>query len=409
MIVEKFIFENGIKLIYEKREGKLTSFCLGFRAGALEDGDKLGIAHCVEHMVFKAVEGMSESEINTKMDALFGFNNAMTNYPYAVYYGTCESTDFNEAFSLYSNIVFHPLFPEKGFSEEIDVILEELKEWKDDNERLLEDELFYNKFNKIRIKYPIIGTTSSIKDITLDNIKKFHLKYYVPNNCTISVVTSLDLEFIKKIIYENTKDLYKKPIDSFNNFLYEEGNLNSFYKKRRDINGAKILYSFNLGNLSQKEVCALEIFNNYFGVGTSSLLYEAIRTKNGLAYEVSSYLKKEMGIKEYFIYVGTSKDKVEKAVKIIDELLNNLVCHKENFKSIDIKKIKKAMNLKNEIRMERSIELAKELSMGEIMFNDAHNFKAYLNYEFTYEDIYRTFIKILKSKAVEVFLPEWFF
>ncbi len=132
--MEKIIFKNGIKLLYKKAENNLTSFTIGFNAGAnREENSELGIAHVVEHMLFKGTSSRTEYEINKLCDETFGFCNAMTNYPYVVYYGTTLDEDFEKGFEIYSDILLNPSFPLNGFKEEIEVICEELKEWKDDS------------------------------------------------------------------------------------------------------------------------------------------------------------------------------------------------------------------------------------------------------------------------------------
>ena len=158
------ILNNGIKLIYEFRTADITSFCIGFNAGALEeiDGFKLGIAHAVEHMVSKGTKTRNEKEINSLCDKIFGFENAMTNFPYVVYYGTSLSEDFKKGLELYSDIILNPVFPEVGFKEEMNIILEELKEWSDDIYQHCEDSLLYNAFSKKRIKNLIIGTEQRV-------------------------------------------------------------------------------------------------------------------------------------------------------------------------------------------------------------------------------------------------------
>ena len=109
----KCTLDNGLEFIYEYREGSLTSFCIGFNGGALEEeGYNLGTAHAVEHMLYKGTYKKSEEEINNLCDELFGFNNAMTNYPYTIYYGTLSSEDFGKGFELLSDIVMNPIFPD---------------------------------------------------------------------------------------------------------------------------------------------------------------------------------------------------------------------------------------------------------------------------------------------------------
>jgi predicted Zn-dependent peptidase len=127
--MEKIILKNGVKLIYKSAENNLASFTIGFNAGANREGNnELGIAHVVEHMLFKGTDSLTEYQINKLCDETFGFCNAMTNYPYAVYYGTTLDEDFEKGLEIYSDILLNPTFPTEGFKEEIDVICAELKE-----------------------------------------------------------------------------------------------------------------------------------------------------------------------------------------------------------------------------------------------------------------------------------------
>ena len=122
--VEKVILKSGVKVLYEKVPGNITSFTIGLEAGANSEAyNNLGIAHAVEHMVFKGTHSKSEKEINDLCNEYLGFHNAMTNYPYVVYYGSSLKEDFKSAFKVYFDIVFNPAFREEGFKEEIAVIL----------------------------------------------------------------------------------------------------------------------------------------------------------------------------------------------------------------------------------------------------------------------------------------------
>ncbi len=64
----------------------------------VENKEEIGMAHALEHILFKGNEKLKEDEINEKLDDLFGFNNAMTNFPYVIYYGTTAKEDFEEGF-----------------------------------------------------------------------------------------------------------------------------------------------------------------------------------------------------------------------------------------------------------------------------------------------------------------------
>ncbi|MDU5261925.1 MAG: insulinase family protein, partial [Clostridium celatum] len=127
--MKDFIFNNGLKLIYKKSNSELTSIAISLNAGAGRDEDILGVAHATEHMVYKGTKSRNEKQINEELSNIFGFQNAMTNYPYVVYYGTLLSEDLEAGIELFSDILINPSFSEDGFKEEIDVIIEELKEW----------------------------------------------------------------------------------------------------------------------------------------------------------------------------------------------------------------------------------------------------------------------------------------
>lgn len=397
--------KNGVKVIYEYRPGEITSFCIAFKAGASveEKESEYGLAHAVEHCIFKGTKTRNELEINKLFDENFGFNNAMTNFPYVIYYGTTLSKDFEKGFELYSDILINPTFPSEGFEEEKNIIVEELKEWKDDKEQLCEDELFKNAFEKVRIKECIIGKENTIKSLTLEDIKSFYKKYYVPSNCTIGIVSSLKEEEALKIIEE-----YMLPFSSDNkvNFEYEyENNKAGIFYAKRDMEGARIQYVFPIDKLTDKEIGALRIFNCIFGEGTSSLLYDKIRTKYGLAYEVYSKIKNEGGIKLYSINMGTSKKNINKSIELINEVLKYSKELKGYFTEKKIEQIQKNIKLKRALALERSIQLSKELCTYDIMYGSCKD--VYYDYEYDLDEtfIMETINKVLIKPSIQVLEP----
>jgi predicted Zn-dependent peptidase len=366
------MFKNGVKLIYEYRQSEITSFCIGFNAGALEETNKfpLGTAHAVEHMVSKGTKTRSEKEINVLCDKIFGFENAMTNFPYVIYYGTSLLEDFEKGFELYSDIVLNPAFRKEGFKEEISIILEELKEWKDDLYQHCEDSLLYNAFKDKRIKNLIIGTEESIKSITLNEIKSFYEEYYTPENCVISVCSSLNFEKVIFII-DRYLGSWQREFKEINREIKEINTPGIFIEKVSGINGTKIQYLFNIDELNDNEVKALTMFNVVFGEGISSILFEEIRTKRGLAYDVGSSIKNERGIKFFTINLSTSPKNVESVINIINNKIKELKNVNNIVSSEKIKELSKTIKLKRQLKLEKSIQLCKELSTYELMYGDA--------------------------------------
>jgi len=431
--LQEYVLSNNLKLVYKPSESGLTSICISLDAGAGVEKEKLGIAHATEHMIYKGTKNRSEEKINEDLSNIFGFNNAMTNYPYVIYYGTFLSEDLKEGVELFSDILINPDFKEDGFKEEMDVIKEELKEWDEELEQYCEDKLFFNSFKSRRIRYPIIGTEESLESITLNDIKEFYNRYYFPENTTIVIISSIEFDKVIHIVnkyfgkWENNLKASVKEECNYkielkddivinesikNNLLdtnieYEQPRLNLFRNKREGIKTCKVQIVCPIDELSEKEIKAFRIFNQYFGEGVNSILYDTLRTKNGLIYDVITKISNENYIKLYKITFGTSKEKLEKALRLFNECVEN-ICNlnklEESISDDTIKKLVKSYKLKRLFREEQSIILAKELATYDTMFGD---YKIYMDEisdlnELSKNIIFKVGKKVLTNLTIQI-------
>lgn len=404
--MKEIILDNNLKLIYKHSESELTSICISLNAGAGIEVEKMGVAHAVEHMVYKGTKTKSESQINEQLSSIFGFQNAMTNYPYVIYYGTLLNEDLNSGVELFSDILLNPEFDEKGFKEEMEVIKEELDEWDEEIEQFCEDKLFYNIFNKRRIKNPIIGTKESLDNLTVTDLKRFYEENYFPENTSISIITSIDFNSVKEII-DKYFGMWKSKVirrnSYINNIEYEKIDASKIQiTKRQGIKNAKVQMIFPLDKLNFKELNAFRLFNQYFGEGVNSILFDALRTKNSLVYDVITRISNENYLKMYKITFTTSKENVNKAVELVMNLIKEINLKDEL--GIRLESLIKSYKLKRLFREEQSIILAKELATYDTMFGD---YKIYENElgkidEITETDILNSAKKVLKNSAVQV-------
>lgn len=402
----EYVLENGIKILYKNINSKLTSICIGIDAGAARDGNILGLAHATEHMVFKGTKTRSEHEINNIFDKYFAFHNAMTNYPYVIYYGTLLEEDIEVGVDILSDILINPSFPFEGFEEEMSVIMQELKEWDEDIEQYCEDKLFFNAFEKSRLKYPIIGSIEGLREITLSNLKEFYEENYFPQNTSITVLSSLDFENVKSIInrffgnwINNKKKNSKKNIEEPKNGI--------FIEEKDGIKVTRVEMIFSIKDLADSELKALKLFDGLFCGGSNSILFDELRTKRGLVYDVSSVISHESDIKLYKIMFTTSKENYKKAIKIVEECIKKLKKYDENLDDKKIEEISKKIKLKQLFKEEQNIQLAKEISTYSVMFND---YKVYENMvdnldNVLVEDVIKVACDVLKNSTIQVIKP----
>ncbi|EJO5346113.1 insulinase family protein [Clostridium botulinum] len=403
--MKKIKLKNGIRVIYKKTLSNISSIAIGFNGGALEEKNDFpfGTAHAVEHMVSKGTIDRTEKEINILADSIFGFENAMTNYPYVVYYGSFLKEDLEKALDFYSDILLNPKFKEEAFHEEKSIILEELKEWREDPYQFCEDEMLKNSLKKRRIKELIIGNEKSIGNITLNHIKDFYNRYYTPENCVITIVTSINREETIKSVNKFFESFNKEYV-KIEEVKCESRKERIYTSYKEGIEGAKIIYSYDIYDLNKEEILALKIFNEIFAEGTSSILYHNIRTENSLAYDVGSNLKDERGIKLLDFYIGTSKEKVNKAISIMDKILEDIIYCQKYFTEKNIDRAIKSIKLKKAIRYEMSIRLALDSTIYELMYNDRLSMDNYIDKLslIREEDIINVLKKVLKNKVIQI-------
>ena len=403
----EYKLDNGLKLIYYNSNNNLTSFSIGLEAGAIVEEQVLGLAHATEHMVYKGTKNRTEKQINKELSNLFGFNNAMTNYPYVIYYGTLLNEDFEKGLEVFSDILINPTFKEEGFKEEMDVIVQELNEWSEDVEQYVEDTLFYNSYSNNRLKYPIIGRHKDLKLITRDQIKEFYKKYYIPNNTTIAVVSSLQFEQVKDIVekhfasWESRKEIIvknKQPI------IKED----IYIGYRKDINSAKAEIIFDISKLSIEELNGFRIFNEYFGEGIDSLLFDELRTKKGLVYDVLTQISCEKNINLYKITLSTNKSKINEAINIVNNLIENVDKYTNKFTNENIQLFAKKIKVKKLLNEEKSIQLAKELSTYSVMYKkeNVHNLYYNVDKSVSKEYIIDCAKKVFKHKSIQIVYPK---
>ena len=406
--MKDIILENNLKLIYRHTENELTSICISVNAGAGMERDKMGVAHAVEHMVYKGTKKRSEAEINEQLSSIFGFQNAMTNYPYVIYYGTLLNEDLERGLELFSDIILNPKFDEYGFQEEMAVIKEELEEWDEEVEQFCEDKLFYNTFNERRIKYPIIGTRKSLDSINLDDIRNFYEDNYFPENASISVISSMKFEDVLNTVskyFGEWNSKVERRCCLCNDIEYEKIDKEELsFDKRDGVKNAKVQIIFPLENLTYKELNAFRIFNQYFGEGVNSILFDTLRTKNSLVYDVLTKISHENYLKMYKITFTTSKENVEKSIGLVMNLVRDIYCKKELFDDIQLKKLIKSYKLKRLFREEQSIILAKELATYDTMFGNYNIYCDEFNAidEVTIEDVLDCAKKVLNNSSVQI-------
>lgn len=200
---------NGLRVVHKPIESNV-SYC-GFivNAGTRDEApDQYGMAHFVEHMLFKGTDKRRAYHIINRMENVGGELNAFTNKEETVVYSVFLEQHFSRAIELLSDITFHSNFPQSEIEKEVEVIIDEIHSYEDSPSELIFDEFENLVFDHSQIGHNILGSAELLQNFDGQMAKAFINKFYNPSNM---VFFSLGRTDFKKIVYYAEKYLSTIP------------------------------------------------------------------------------------------------------------------------------------------------------------------------------------------------------
>ncbi len=307
--------ESGIEIIFDRLESVSTcSVGVFVKTGSRDEADhEEGISHVLEHMIFKGTPKRDYFQISEEVDYLGASINAHTSKEETVFHINALTEFLGKSVDILFDIVTNSIIDEAELEKEKDVIIEEIRMYKDTPDDLV-FELNYS--NAILGQYgkPIIGTEESVKELSVETIRKYYKERYTKDNIIISVSGNFDKDEIVAKVNEYFGKLNEKKIDRRNNFDFNFKGGESLHIK--DINQVNICITHEGMSYTDENRIYIDISANIMGGSMSSRLFQEIREKNGLAYSVYTYNQyyKDGGI--ISTYIGTNKENYKDAINI---------------------------------------------------------------------------------------------
>lgn len=290
-----------------------------------EPDNLLGISHFIEHTVFRKTKKRSLKKIKLPIEQVGGILNAWTDKESTVYYAKVPSTFFKTAFQILKELVFEPDFIEKNVELERKIILQEYY-----SDQEIPEQRLFNKFFENLIEGPhsksIIGTEETIKSITLEDIVNFHNEMYTPYNMKLILAGYVEPEDLKMVKELSLEDGFKT---AKHKSKLKTGIVCDKFNETQQMH---FLFSHEGIPLTDEEYAyPAMVLNTLLSSGMSSLLFEYIREKKGLVYDISTtnIQSKEWGV--FSIYAATSVENSEKLFKELFSLLKNFNLTKKLF------------------------------------------------------------------------------
>lgn len=290
-----------------------------YRVGSKDEAEnERGMAHLIEHMLFKGTDRLSESDINLASQKLTADANAFTSQDYTCYTFRLPSNSWQIALDIFADCMTNARFDKDMLSSELKAVIEEMRMYHDDFQGALIEQMIAGLFPEHPYHYPIIGSKHDLCALTRDKLYQFYQKHYHPNNAVLVVVGDVQPEevfataekFFGKI---PAGKLIQPPARYFSDEIYSRST--TLY---RPVASPWYGYMFKVPGFSEGKNHLLDIASIVLATGKSSRLYKRLVNKDQLALEIdcSVYDLFERGLLCLGVWPteGASAEMIEEAI-----------------------------------------------------------------------------------------------
>jgi predicted Zn-dependent peptidase len=336
MDYEAFQLENGIRVVHQQVPGVIAHAGLIINTGSRDEKEhEHGIAHLIEHMVFKGTQKRKAYHIISRLEDVGGEINAYTTKEETCVYASFMKEDYSRAIELLKDIVFDSVFPNKEIMREKEVITDEINSYYDNPAELIFDDFEEQVYMGQQIGRNILGTPDSLAGISRDDILNFIRDHYHTDQMVICFVGGTSPGRLKKSMERNFGEI---PANYRQQGRSAPGEYRASY-----INCPKNTYQSHciIGNIGydlyHERRIGLHLLNNIIGgPGLNTRLNMSLRERNGYSYHTESHFSPYSDTGILSVYFSGDKSKLERSRKVVmrefgrlrDQKLGTLQLHR---------------------------------------------------------------------------------
>lgn len=324
MNVEIFQLPNGIRFIHQYNKSAVAHCGLIINTGTRDELEKEhGLAHFIEHVIFKGTKKRKTFHINSRLEDVGGELNAYTSKEETAIHATVLKGDFEKAVELIADIVFSSTFPEKEIEKEKEVIYDEINSYKDSPADLIFDDFEDLLFSGSSLGHNILGTKQQLKRFSREDILSFISRTYNTNQMVFSSIGKIKPEKALAIVSKYFSSIPENPRS------YERTQIlpyTPFSKtaSKKTFQAHSVIGKRGFAFSDSKRIPLLLLTNILGGPAANSRLNLSIREKHGLTYNVESSYTPYSDTGLFTIYFGTDKANFERCNDLVFEEVNRL-------------------------------------------------------------------------------------
>jgi predicted Zn-dependent peptidase len=331
--IQKRVLPNGLVVITETMSHvRSVSVGVWIRNGSRREvPEENGLAHFMEHMVFKGTEHRSAEEIARQMDSIGGMLDAFTSKEQICFNAKVLDDHLPIAFDIIADLVLRPKFDSEDVKKERQVVLEEIKMDLDNPEYLLHEIFTRGFWPGHPLGRPILGTPETVGRFSRDALRHRFQHWFAPDRLVLTAAGNVTHDRVLELVEREFGGLL--PSAGPERHAAPAHHAPIHLEAKRDLEQVHICIGVPSFPLAHERRFGVAVMNNLLGGGMSSRLFQNIREKRGLAYAVFSELTPYSDAGMLTVYAGTAQDTIGQVIDLVikefRDLKQSAVSHEE--------------------------------------------------------------------------------
>ena len=325
-MAELITLKNGLKTVLAPCEAESVAFGLFIASGSRCESEKTaGISHFIEHMLFKGTSRRSQLDITQAIEGRGGNFNAWTSEESTAYFTHVPFEHLREAVDIIADMYLHASIPAGEFEKEKHVIIEEIKMYADEPDAVAMENLQRSLFPGDQLGQPIAGDAASLLPMKPKDLKSYISSHYLPGNTVAVLVGRFEKDEALKIVDKALGGRFRTGSPAPKT---PAGRVFSAPKAetivRKDVQQAQLALGYRTFGVADERKYAATVFDAIMGRGMSSRLFQTVREKHGLSYDISSRMQFFSDVGMWTVTAGIDAGKTGKTLKTVDAELKRI-------------------------------------------------------------------------------------
>lgn len=386
--------KNGLRFVYLRKPSVVGHLGVTILAGSrYEKSHQEGLAHFLEHCIFKGTSKRRAYHILSRLDSVGGELNAFTTKEEICFYASFTNPHTRRAIELLSDITLNSVFPEKEIEKEKEVVLDEINSYLDAPSDRIFDEFEAQLFSNHTLGTNILGTEESVRSFNQKRLKEYVGDFFHASNMVVSYVGDQPLNRMVKLVEEYFNAVPQTDSKNFLNEFKPSVEATAFKSVQHVANFQvhSLIGGFAPGYNHQDHRRGMTLLTNILGgPALNSRLTLSIREKYGYCYNVEANYTPYMDVGFWNIYLGTDQKNLNKSINLVYKELKN-ICDKK----LGVLQLNRAKEqLKGQIALSLDSNTGLMLGLGKslLMFNEID----------TISSVYDEIDKLTASQLLEI-------